>query len=342
MKHLLLFCLLFLKIIPGKAQNIPSLINHQALLFRIETRHDSISFLVADTSTSATKPILLFCQGSLPVPLFAEIETYGLYMLGGGISNFDLHKLRQQYHIVVVSMPHIPAIASKDQINEQFQVITNPLIPYSFPKPYLEADYLNKYVERASQVLDYLKKQSWVDSRKLVVAGHSQGSKVATKLARNYPGVTHLGLFGANPFGRADQVIRQARQDAQEGKTTWEQADSIMNDQYRFFETVHQSDSLKAHPEYLSWNTFSEPFFDDWLALDIPIYLSYGTDDPVATLCDLVPLFFIKEGKKNLTLKRYLHLEHNFFPVDPNSRQPNYNQPHWPEVMNAFLAWSIK
>ncbi|HLP95749.1 MAG TPA: hypothetical protein VK168_17015 [Saprospiraceae bacterium] len=342
MKHLFLYCILLLQFIPGKAQNSPQLINHQALLFKIETPQDSISFLLADTSTTATKPILLFCQGSLPVPLFAEIESYGLYMLGGGIGNFDLNKLRQHYHIVVVSMPHIPAIASKEQLNEQFQVITNPKIPYSFPKAYVQADFLDRYVERAYQALDFLKKQPWVDSRKLVVAGHSQGAKVATKLARKHPDITHLGLFGANPFGRADQMIRQARQDAQEGKITWEEADSIMNDQYRFFETVHQPDSLKVNPEYLSWNSFSETFFDDWLELDIPIYLSYGTDDPVAALCDLVPLLFIKEGKKNLTLKRYLHLEHNFFPVDPNSRQPNYNQPRWPEVMNTFLDWSLK
>jgi pimeloyl-ACP methyl ester carboxylesterase len=276
------------------------------------------------------------------VPLFAEIESYGLYLLGGGIGNFDLPSLRQHYHVVVISMPHIPAITGKNQVNSQFQFITDQNDPYSFPKAYVEADYLDRYVQRAGSVLDFLKKQPWVSTKKLVIAGHSQGSKVATKVAGKDPGVTHLGLFAANPFGRTDQFIRQARQDAQNGKISWERADSIMNDQYHFFETVHHTDSLKAHPEYRAWNTFSELFLDDWLQLDIPIYLAYGTEDQVAELCDLIPLYFIKEGKRNLTLKRYLHLEHNFFPVDLNTHRPDYNRPHWPEVMDAFLYWTLK
>ncbi|MCC7467245.1 MAG: alpha/beta fold hydrolase [Saprospiraceae bacterium] len=342
MKHLIAILLLLFLHSSTFSQSAPKLINRQALLFQLQTPQDSISLILADTATTHTKPVLLFCQGSLPVPLFVEIESYGLYMLGGGIGNFDLPLLRQHYHVVVISMPHVPAIAGKNQVNPQFQFITDPNQPHSYPQAYVEADYLDRYVQRAITVLDFLKKQPWVDSSRLVVAGHSQGSKVASKIARQYPGVTQLGLFAANPFGRADQFIRQARTDAQSGVITWEKADSVMQEHYRFFETVHQPDSLAIHPEYKSWNTFSEWFFDDWLQLDIPIYLAYGTEDQISDLCDLIPLFFIKEGKQNLTLKRYLHLEHNFFPVNPNTRQPDYQKPHWPEVMNTFLNWTLK
>jgi pimeloyl-ACP methyl ester carboxylesterase len=335
---------IFLLFLPSLAftQSTPKLINRQALLFQLQTPQDSISFILADTTITDKKPIMLFCQGSLPIPLFVEIESYGWYMLGGGIGNFDLPKLRQYYHVVVISMPHVPAIAAKNQVNAQFHFITDPNQPHSYPRAYVEADYLDRYVQRAVAVLDFLKKQPWVNSSRLVVAGHSQGSKVATKIARQYPGATHLGLFAPNPFGRADQFIRQARIDAQTGVISWEKADSVMQEHYRLFETVHQPDSLAIHPEYQSWNTFSEWFFDDWLQLDQPIYLAYGTEDRISDLCDLIPLFFIKEGKQNLTLKRYLHLEHNFFPVNPNTRQPDYQKPHWPQVMNEFLSWSLK
>jgi len=85
-------------------------------------------------------------------------------------------------------------------------------------------------------------------------------------------------------------------------------------------------------------NSFSKPYFDDLLKLKIPICVVYGTEDRVADLCDLLPLFFIEQGKSNLTLKRYINLEHNFFEVDKNGKV-NYENAHWEDVMNQFVKW---
>ena len=76
----------------------------------------------------------------------------------------------------------------------------------------------------------------------------------------------------------------------------------------------------------------------DWLELEIPIYLAYGTEDRAADLNDIVPLFFIQERKNNLTLKRYLGLEHNFFELD-EAGKIDLEKPHWNDVMMAFLEW---
>ncbi len=61
----------------------------------------------------------------------------------------------------------------------------------------------------------------------------------------------------------------------------------------------------------------------------------------VPDLCDLIPLIFIHHRKTNLTLKRYINLEHNFFEVDENG-SPIYSNGHWVEVMNEFLDWTLK
>ena len=66
-----------------------------------------------------------------------------------------------------------------------------------------------------------------------------------------------------------------------------------------------------------------------------------SAEDKNADLCDLVPLYFIQHGKTNLTMKRYLRLEHNFFELT-KSGKTNYEKPHWPEVMNTFLMWLNK
>lgn len=320
------------------AQN-GALLHRQALHFQLPDGADTVDFIVIDTALTSKKPVFLFCQGSLPVPLFVEIEGYGPYMLAGGVSNFDYANIREQYHLVVISMPHTPVYARKENINAQFHYVPDPAKPFEFSQAYLMADHLQNYVDRAGRVLAFLNHQPWVDPSKLVVAGHSQGSKVATKIAASHKGVTHLGLFAANPFGRVDQFVRQARLDAQMGRISWETADSVMNDHYRYFETAHHPDSLRAQPELKTWSSFSETFIDDWLGLDMPIYLAYGTEDRTADLCDLVPLFFTQAGKRNLTLRRYLRLEHNFFEVDEKGR-PVYEKGHWEAVMRAFLEWA--
>jgi pimeloyl-ACP methyl ester carboxylesterase len=314
------------------------LIENKAILFSLEQNQDTIDFIIVDTTIHEKKPIFLWCQGSLPIPLFCEIESYGYYFFGGGVTNFNIADIVDAYHLVVISMPKTPVFAKKENLNKAYQYTPYPEQDNRFSDAYIEADYLENYVKRAKAVLQFLERQPWVSSDTLIVAGHSQGSKIASKIAVEHPGITHLGLFSANPFGRIDQYVRTARLDAQIGKISWQEADSIINQQYAFFEKVNNVDSIKTNPEFKAWKSFNETYFDDWLALDIPIYLAYGTEDRSADLCDIIPLFFIGEGKKNLTLKRYPGLEHNFFEVSPEGR-PNYEKGHWAEVVKTFTEW---
>lgn len=314
------------------------IIENQATLFSITTKKDTIDFIVVDTILNQKKPVFLWCQGSLPLPLFCEIEGYGYYFFGGGVSNFNYKKICQDFHLVIISMPKTPVLAGKKNLNSRYQYVPNPEKPNEFLHEYIAADFIENYVSRADVVLKFLKKQKWVRKDKLVIAGHSQGTKVATKIAVHNPDVTHLGMFAANPFGRIDQFVREARLDAQLGKTTWQKADSVINETYEFYRQVNNPDSIAANPGLKSWKTFSETYYDDWLTLNIPIYLAYGTEDRVADLCDLVPLFFIGRNKNNLTLKRYPGLEHNFFEVDKNGRAL-HEKGHWEEVINEFITW---
>ncbi len=331
----LFFFLLFSTLVQSQEE---LLIENKAIRFQIQTKQDRIQFIVVDTLLEEKKPIFLWCQGSLPIPLFCEIDGHGTFFFGGGISNFDYKKIVAEYHLVIISMPYTPLLGRKENLNKHYQYVPNKQYPKTFSSSYIAADYLDNYVYRAKKVLKYLRHKKWVDNNKLVVAGHSQGSKIATKIARTNSKVTHLGLFAANPFGRIDQYVRQARLDAKQGEITWEKADSLMNNYYDFYAKSHQEDSIKKNPSLRAWSSFSELFYDDWLKLNIPIYLAYGTGDRTADLCDLIPLFFIQENKNNLTLKRYLHLEHNFFELDKQSKI-DYDKAHWPKVMNDFLQW---
>jgi|SRR5690554_2048243 len=151
-------------------------------------------------------------------------------------------------------------------------------------------------------------------------------------------GLLKVSSFSGNPFGRIDQFIREESLNAQLGKISWEEADSLMNANDEFYEAANNTDSIKVNPYLKAWESFNKTYYDDWLSLDIPIYLAYGTEDRNADLCDIVPLFFIEKNKTNLTLKRYLGLEHNFFELSENGRD-DHRKGHWNEVMNEFANW---
>jgi dienelactone hydrolase len=318
-------------------QNL-KIINHQAIHFQVKNKKNIIDFIVADTVLNIKKPVFLFCQGSQPVPLFIKDEK-GIFMIGGGVNNFDINTIRKKYHLVVISMPKTPLLVESKNLNRSYQYLPDPAKPDVFSLDFIKADFLENYVKRGQAVLQFLYRQKWVNKAQTLIAGHSQGTKVATKIALKNRQITHLGLFSPNPFGRIDQNVRQARKEAENQKITWEEADTQIENQYEFYKEVCNRDSVKVKPYLNAWKTFSEPLLSDWLALKIPVYLAYGTHDITSDLCDLVPLFFTQKHKENLTYKRYLHLEHNFFEKDEQGNT-NYEKDHWKEVMNSFVIWT--
>ncbi|REC45649.1 alpha/beta hydrolase fold domain-containing protein [Chryseobacterium sp. 5_R23647] len=314
-------------------------INDQSTAFEISDKNDPIEFIVYDTKLEQKKPVFLWCQGSLPYPIYVNSKEEGLWIIGGGITNFDVANIVKNYHLVIISMPKTPLIADEKDINESYWYYGNSKNEDQPTLEFQKADNLENYVNRAQKVLRFLNKQKWVDRSKLIVAGSSQGSKVATKIAIANKNVSKLGLFSANPFGRIDQNIREYRKEAEQKQISWEEADKGIEEEYQMFRDAYNPKKLAEKPELLAWKSFSVPLLDDWLQFKKPIYLAYGTHDIASDLNDLVPIYFIRENNNNLTLKRYLNLEHNFFEVE--NGKPNHEKSHWEEVMNEFVAWTL-
>ena len=313
------------------------IIDNQVAHFQLKDKNNDIDFLVFDTVFNIKKPILLYCQGSTPVPLCIDYGTNVRF--GAGVSGFDIPNIQKQYHLVVISKPETPIKVPVYQLNKNNQYITDKSDEHSFKESFLRANYLENYVDRANKVIQYLLQQSWVDNNKVVVFGHSEGVHVASAIAATNNAVTCLGLGGANIFGRIDEMLRLERKRAETKDITWEMAEQNMNFWYQLWENANNPDSVAEHPDLLSWKSFSRPTFEDLLKVDIPIYVVYGTNDITAELCDLLPLIFINHGKKNLTMKRYFGFDHSFNLFDENS---NLKESSWTEMMNAFVAWSLE
>lgn len=150
------------------------------------------------------KPIFLFCQGSLPQPLIKKDgdKTYSVFP-------FKTDSLEIDYHIVIINKPYIPVISEVKDLGENFMFIDSKT--KKTPLEYSKRNVLDYYVGRNIKVINFLEKMTYVDNSKLIVAGHSEGSTVAAKLALKCKKVIHLIYASGNPFGIIMAMIGQDR-----------------------------------------------------------------------------------------------------------------------------------
>jgi dienelactone hydrolase len=258
------------------------------------------------------------------------------------LTNFDYKKISLNFHIIVISMPNTPTEVEEGKLSKQLCNITDSLDQHSYASSYLKNNYAENYTRRAKEVINFLSTQKWVDNKKIILFGHSQGSKIVISAALNNPKVFKVGYASGNPMGRIDQLVREQRKLAQEGKISLQQSQDEIESIYSMWQKINELPNDYTINEFgdpnKTWTSFSKPQLDNMLKLNKPLFVAYGTNDITASFCDLLPIYFIREHKTNLTLKPYLGLEHNFFELNADG-QPDYSKPHWQDVLNDFIKW---
>lgn len=276
------------------------------------------------------KPVFLFCQGSLPQPLIKTNgeKTYTIFP-------FKTDSLEVDYHIAIISKPFIPLVVEARTLGQNF-IYEDPKTG-KIPQNYSDRNLLDYYVERNLKVIDFLQKQPFVDNSKLIVAGHSEGSTIAAKLATITKKITHLIYASGCPFGRIMAMIGQARSAETDTDSTrygereidyWQ---DVVNNKIDMDDT--NGDTYKATFD------FSIPPIQYLEKLTIPVLICYGTKDWSAPYNDYLRIEMIRQKKKNFTYKAYIGLEHNFFPLTATG-QPNYDLFNWNEVANEWWKWT--
>lgn len=302
------------------------------LSFSIHTPTDTIEYIKAGTDTTAAKPTILFLQGSLPAPLIFDMGAFKQVNLP-----FDASLLNEQYNVVEISMPKTPLIAGLDHLDGDFNYVPDTAKPNIFSPAYLQANYLDNYVARADRVIADLMERSWVKKDSLILIGHSQGAKVAAVVAAENNHIASVALLGFNPFGRYDELVRRERNKLRSERLTGAEYQARLNSLYRRWKAINATprDAASGH---LAWTTFSIDYIPYLLRIDVPIFIGYGTEDPIAENCDLLPLVFISHGKSNYTLKPYVGLDHNFF-ESRNGMPDHMNGANWLRVIREVLQW---
>jgi dienelactone hydrolase len=301
---------------------------YRHIVFKYKT--DDVDILIKSKKGEemVQKPLFFFCQGSLPQPLikYHADEVYGVFP-------FNADSLSQKYHLIIVSKPFIPVVADYKTLSPNFNYVDS---SGKFPKGYSDRNLLSYYVPRNIAVLKYLLKQKWVSPSKLIVAGHSEGSTIAAKMALDNKKITHLIYAGGNPMGRIMSMIGQSRANETDTDST-----KYGEEEIKYWESVVQNKSDMDDSQgdtYKATFEFSKPPIEYLGKLKIPVLVSYGTKDWCAPFNDYMRVNFIREGKINFTFQPYIGTEHNFFPLTADNK-PNYDIFNWDKVANDWLKW---
>lgn len=298
------------------------------IVFKYKTDNVDILIKSKKGEEDISKPIFFFCQGSLPLPLikYHGNDSYGVFP-------FNPDSLSITYHLVIIGKPFIPVMEDYNTLSPNFSFIDS---SGKFPKEYSDRNLLSYYVPRNIEIIKYLQKQKWVTTTQLVIAGHSEGSTIAAKMAVKYKKITHLIYAGGNPLGRIMSIVGQSRAIETDSDST-----RYGEDEIKFWEAVvknkssmdgSQGDTHKATFE------FSQPPIKYLEKLKIPVLVSYGTKDWSAPFNDFMRVDFIRQGKNNFTFQSYVGTEHNFFPLTKDNK-PDYDIFNWDKVANDWLKW---
>lgn len=332
MKNLVvfLFFLFFLAFLPAFSQNRKAEqlgFKHIPLIFQNDTIH--ILLLSKKGEEKLPKPLFFFCQGSLPVPL---IITDGAAHYPS--FPFETKALCESYHLAIVGKPGVPLFAEVNDLQPDFSYL---LQSSKRPPPkYEEFNYLDYYLNRNMKVIDYFFEQEYIDKSSLVVAGHSQGARIALEMAVKSKRVSHLIYASGNPCGQFMSMISRSRS----RENPFDSISHTEND-FRFYEAVVADSSNmdnSSGDSFKSIFSFSKSSLHDFEKLNIPVWVGYGTLDPNTPFNDLLRAESIRLRKKTFTFKAYKGLDHNFFGIKETG-ETDFENFNWDKVANDWLTW---
>jgi dienelactone hydrolase len=278
------------------------------------------------------KPLFFFCQGSLPIPLMIRYYKDNKSAIYNVFPFTDLDSLSKDYHLVIVSKPAIPVIVDEKLLNNDMTYSDS---TKKFPEKYVEHNLLSYYVDRNIKVIEFLRKQPYVSKNRLIVAGHSEGSAIAAKIAHSYPKVTELIYSGGNPLGRIMTIVSRIRLVETD---SLKQANLLFQNWKNIVASPTNMDGSGDTNRSIFEFSYPAPMVY-LMKLKIPVLVTYGTKDyGLIQAADYFRLEVIRLSKSNFTFKDYIGVEHNFFPVKTNG-EINYDIDNWNRVASDWRIW---
>ncbi|MDR2127320.1 MAG: hypothetical protein LBP63_10905 [Prevotellaceae bacterium] len=304
-------------------------------LFCLTTTTDTIHFVKYDT-IDVTKPLILFIQGSLPMPL---IVSNNGNLDANHFSIFN-KTIFSQFNVVEISQPNTPPVVSIENLNNQYSYVKSKK-PYDYDKTYMKRNVIETYVERANIVIDYLLQQEWIEKDSIYAFGHSQGAYVAARLAAENANIKAIAFSSTNPFGRYAGIIQESRAKAISKQQTEEEVQQQIENNWKSWKYMAQTTDVPDDWNSdlpATWKSFSQSVVEILANLKQPVFITYGTRDYHSIACELLPIYFGSNGKTNYKMHPMLGRGHNYELIDDEGKRI-WNDSKWSEVMDEFVKF---
>jgi len=294
---------------------------------------DSIDVLVKSQKgdENKKKPIFFSVQGSLGVPLIVHNGKDRVMY-----STLEEGFVEDEYHLVIVSKPGIPLIIHRDSLVDGREYFIDKH-EYIYPEKYLINNHLNYYVKRNLKIIDLLFNEKWVDTTKLVVSGHSQGSGIALSMCDKTTKATHLIYSSGLPYYSTilamlnKERMKEGNEQNPHVKKVFEYWREVIKDPLNYYNPNRDSN--------LTLFSFSRNDNEILKRLKIPVLISYGTKDESSPYQDMFKIEIIKEGIAHITFNDYVGLGHNYQLVNIDHNNESKKIDYLSDVITDWLVW---
>lgn len=329
-KALMLFFLSFLFLLSVNAQNGEDFHLQKAGFDKIslKSKNDTIVFLISKSDSKVPKPTILFIQGSLPLPvIFYDQEV------SNSLIPFSIKEYSEKFNFIIIARKGIPLIGSYDKDANGYLDANGEV-----PLEYIKNNNLGYRVSQVQSVINYIHNDKRVIKDSIFVIGHSEGYRVACKLAESNTKIAKLVCMSADPFNRVTESILRERVKGfgiNNDEASQLEIDNLIDD----YKNIPVSKiTYKDNVNFNNWLSYNEHMsYESLRKFKNPILVVYGSADIGSAHNDLLPFLL---PKSNIKLKAYPNYSHNYekkeFDANGNPLEDSY---HWDEVFKDVVNW---
>jgi esterase/lipase len=292
------------------------------------TKKDTIHFISSNVKSNIAKPTILFLQGSKAIPLFFKDAKKTFVNVP-----FRYRNYLNKFNFVIISRKGIP-IAGDFPEDAGGYLDSLGKVPLN----YIKHDNLKYRTFQAEAVINYLFRQNWVEKDSIYVMGHSEGYRVAAKLASRTQKIAKLICMSADPFNRTAEMVFRERVDSfrNENDSISQSKIELLQKDYKMI--GNDIEQYKNDYELYNWMSYEKDIsYENFKKFKNPILIVYGTNDIPATHNDLIP-YLLKQD--NIKVKAFADYDHNYFKKEfDNSGKPVDNSYHWDAVFEYCIKW---
>lgn len=294
----------------------------------LKTKKDTIVFLMSKSESKVPKPTILFVQGSLPLPvIFYDQEV------SNSLIPFSIKEYSEKFNFIIIARKGIPLIGSYDKDANGYLDANGEI-----PLEYIKNNNLGYRVSQVQSVINYIHNDKRVIKDSIFVIGHSEGYRVACKLAESNTKIAKLVCMSADPFNRVTESILRERVKGfgiNNDEASQLEIDKLIDD---YKNIPANKIAFKDNVNFNNWLSYNEHMsYESLRKFKNPILVVYGSADIGSAHNDLLPFLL---PKSNIKLKAYPNYSHNYekkeFDANGNPLEDSY---HWDEVFKDVVNW---